>query len=382
MVVDSSGAAHIAYTYYDDIQYVQVSPGGIVSPIKILDKNEGPINSFSLYMGFDAQGSVIIFGGYDQSGYWLRTTQGEWSHHSLDIPGDVHIYHSAFDSSGNLHILALSYYMNVSYRYYWMRDSSTSQVIQRSVAPSEYTGPFTDFLILPNGRLGFIYIDRNVSTLPRPIKYQEISVAADAAQSILRQTVTIPPDLHKPTLSWYFRQNQYVPYEISRFEITITPTTGDSQTLFTSNASTADWTHAWADLSAWAGQEVTLDFTLYQAAGEGHIMVELDEVSLAEWTTPVVTGLSPTHLTNLPNLGPCTITGENLMPGLQVIINGQHATILDLNTTTGELTFSVPAGLIPGTHPVQVVNPGGASAHAPQPLIYGSFVYIPRVTSK
>jgi hypothetical protein len=205
----------------------------------------------------------------------------------------------------------------------------------------------------------------------------------EAGQAILRQTVTIPPDLHKPTLSWYYRQVQNAPSGSSRFEITVTPAIGDMQTLFTSRASALEvWTHAWVDLSAWAGQEVTLDFTMYQEEGEGHLRVDLDEVSLAEWTTPVVTGLTPTHLTNLPNLGPCTITGENLMPGLQIIVNGQDATNITLDSVTGEVSFNLPSGLRPGIYPVTVVNPGGASALTPQPLTIGSFAYLPQVKTR
>ena len=74
--------------------------------------------------------------------------------------------------------------------------------------------------------------------------------------SKVSQTLTIPADQHLPTLSFFFStRTDYVgdttPCEL-QVEINKTPVY--------STIGTNIWEHIWLDMSAWAGQTITIDF--------------------------------------------------------------------------------------------------------------------------
>ncbi len=93
------------------------------------------------------------------------------------------------------------------------------------------------------------------------------------ADSVLQQTAFLSPTLSSPTLSFFYR----VPSGAS-VPFTLTISSGSTVSETTPSITDANWTHRWIDLSPYAGQPITLTFTLQQLAPAS--VVYLDEVSI------------------------------------------------------------------------------------------------------
>ncbi|MBN1920549.1 MAG: IPT/TIG domain-containing protein, partial [Anaerolineae bacterium] len=189
--------------------------------------------------------------------------------------------------------------------------------------------------------------------------------------SALSQVITIPEDMHKPTLS---------------FDYTLTgalqATEGLSATLvgegfaFSLPVSdeTTDWQRIWADVSPWAGETVTLTLAASVRELQSNLQVSLDDISLGSWLTPLPTAVTPIKLTPYASVV-ITVTGSNFLEGAQVVIDDL---LLDSTWVSAtEITATMPATLALGGHLLRVVNPGGQTGYAPQVLVVGEAVYIP-----
>jgi hypothetical protein len=89
----------------------------------------------------------------------------------------------------------------------------------------------------------------------------------------ISQAVTLPADLTKPTLSWFYRVVSGAPTDSLIVEVT------NGTNIITRQIPLAPggWTHAWEDLSAFSGQTVTLRIGFLEASARE---VYLDEVSI------------------------------------------------------------------------------------------------------
>jgi hypothetical protein len=89
----------------------------------------------------------------------------------------------------------------------------------------------------------------------------------------IAQGVTLPAELAKPTLSWFYRVVSGAPGESLLIQIS----NGANEVTREIPLAPGGWTHAWADLSAFSGQTVTLRIGLLGASPRE---VYLDEVSI------------------------------------------------------------------------------------------------------
>ena len=111
--------------------------------------------------------------------------------------------------------------------------------------------------------------------------------------------------------------------------------------------------------------------------------VDLDEVTLGTWLTPLVQQVTPTRVDANATTA-ITITGENFLAepltstytvGPLVLLNGLPVSTNWLSTTT--LTATVPNTLTFGTYTVQVQNPSTHRGAWSQRLIIGHQIYLP-----
>lgn len=101
-----------------------------------------------------------------------------------------------------------------------------------------------------------------------------------AGSSSLAQTLTLPPALAAPTLSFYYQLLNPTAGAGDDFVVAVETGSG-STTVFTATAPTAGWTHRWVDLSPWAGQTITVRFTARRAtAGADATAATVDEVTI------------------------------------------------------------------------------------------------------
>lgn len=199
--------------------------------------------------------------------------------------------------------------------------------------------------------------------LPAAYDYTSLyEIAADAIQGTAEasQSVSIPADMEKATLSFalrldFVRQSQQTALEV------IVRDAAEVETNLLSIKKSGDWRQEWADLSPWAGQTVTIIFRLNQAAGEPKAKAWIDGVSVGSWETPTLESVEPYRFVfpeEAPNL---IVRGQNFHEGATVQINGMDVSPENV-TWQDEFTLIVntPEFIRPGFNSVRVANPGGA----------------------
>lgn len=204
------------------------------------------------------------------------------------------------------------------------------------------------------------------------------SAPADEAQpssvrgGALTQAVRIPADSHQPTLSFMYALGDGAGGPVGVLEAVVERASGAATTVVTLNQATpwasvgADpsyplWQHAWADLSPWKGQAITL--TLRYDPLWTATQALLDHVSVAPWLTPQVTQISPTQTLSAGSTT-LTVQGANFV-GAQAqgarsaqVFLGSYA--LETRYMTDQrLTATVPLTVPAGLYDVWVVNPSG-----------------------
>lgn len=202
-------------------------------------------------------------------------------------------------------------------------------------------------------------------------------------QALLSQTVTIPTDLHQPTLSFLYKLWQRSTLPNNLMSVILTPQGGDPVTLMEVEAPPGDtpavWKHAWVDLSPWKGQEVNIMFHLKVIPEDGGQLLYLDEITLGAWTTPMIDTITPTQVEYPVGAGEWVeITGTNLLESLQIYVGDTPSPEMEL-TQSLSIRFRVPPGLAMGRYALWVENPGGVTAQARQPLTIGHIVFLPRL---
>lgn len=189
--------------------------------------------------------------------------------------------------------------------------------------------------------------------------------------STLAQTTLLPADTHAATLSFAY-QVAVAAHSSALFEARVNGTT-----VFSTSVPTEDWTLGWADVSPWAGQTVTVEFVSRSTEFSGPITVQLDDVTLGAWLTPVVRAVEPSLIPS-GTATRLTLRGENFVPTPTVWLGDTqlgNVTWVDERT----LHATVPASVKPGVHSFRVRNPSGHESNRPPLLKVGRPLYLPVV---
>jgi hypothetical protein len=221
----------------------------------------------------------------------------------------------------------------------------------------------------PDGSTDLLWLN-----IPDPLSdhrliYQHI-LLPESGNSTISQGIDIPPNLHQPTLSLSYRLE--VTGNAGEFQVDLNGTP-----ILTSSSSTVGWEHHWIDVSSWAGQTVTVTLSTEGTFKGGHVTVLVDEVSLGEWLTPVISTISPSHLPDFAN-AVITISGENFLQGATVRLD-ESTTLATVWIDEHTLTAVIPLGVSLGWHDVWVLNPGGQAALVTGGLQLGTTVNLPVV---
>jgi len=193
------------------------------------------------------------------------------------------------------------------------------------------------------------------------------------------QQVTIPADLHQPTLSFAFKLGNIRRSHQTALEVLVRDQNDIETTLLTLRGSDA-WRQEWADLTPWAGQTVTIIFRLNQAANEPTGQAWLDGIAVGGWTTPIITSVEPDQFLSLDQIPVLTVKGDNYMDGVTLLLNDTPIPadrFTRINSSTLEIiaTSEIPRGC----STLKVVNPGGATAERRNAICYLYPMYLPTV---
>jgi len=200
-----------------------------------------------------------------------------------------------------------------------------------------------------------------------------------AGTADVSQTVTIPADLHQPTLSFAFQLENIRRSQQTALEVLVRDQNSFVTSLLTLRGSNA-WQQKWADLSPWAGQTVTIIFRLNQAANEPTGQAWLDGIAVGGWTTPIITSIEPNQFISLDQVPVLTVKGDNYMDGVSLLLNDIPISadrFTRINSSTLEIIAS--AEIPRGCSTLKVVNPGGASAERQNAVCYLYPLFLPTV---
>ncbi len=114
-----------------------------------------------------------------------------------------------------------------------------------------------------------------------------------AGDSRLWQHVEVPLSAASPTLSWMYDFNLLKAGGANRFDVSVDDGL-QSTSVFSTTVPTPAWTHAWADMSPWAGRPVTVTFSLHHPANAPAAWALVDEVSLGSGAYPDLWAQFPT----------------------------------------------------------------------------------------
>ncbi len=204
-----------------------------------------------------------------------------------------------------------------------------------------------------------------------------------ASVSQIVQAITLPLEIHAPTLSFVYQYQSEATTSADTFSLRVQDGAYET-TLLAVNANTftptlADgWAHAWFPMDAWSGKTISVTFTLSDTADSAWSWVYLDEVTLGAWESPLITAVLPAQI-EARSTTLITITGANFIQTPTVYFGTTPATSVQwMDAQT--LHVIPPASLVIGLHPVVVSNPGGASATLLDGLQVGHRVLLPFIS--
>lgn len=312
----------------------------------------------------DDEGILHLFFA-DESGqvaYRLRSKTGDWSEPeflpeemwyarlftSVDGAGFVAIYPSDHYAGGG-------YYAKLAASPKFERKGRIPHAYSHAAGPGGSLHLFGDFF---NG----------------PV-YQSSKIYTGDAQASLSQRVTLPGGAANPTLSFLYSLDSSMPFQNSHFTVRVDSGAGPAP-VFTATQPTGPvtaWQPAWVDMSAWSGATVTLTLQLEQAAGDPVVHLQLDEVYLGPWTTPVIESVTQAAGQALE------VYGQNFLEGYTVELNDAAVPAANLTRhDAGHFSLELPGDLPPGYAALRVVNSDGTRSPAYW-LVSGHLNFLPAV---
>ena len=110
------------------------------------------------------------------------------------------------------------------------------------------------------------------------VQFTETALVDEPSDSIIAQSVLLPDVSSYPTLSFVYLLDG-ADAAGGYLEVSVTDSV-TSTSVYSTTATTTDWTHQWLDLSSWSSKSITLAIQVHQVVGAPHTSVYLDEVTL------------------------------------------------------------------------------------------------------
>ncbi|MBK9052512.1 MAG: PD40 domain-containing protein [Chloroflexi bacterium] len=354
VVIDSQAGIHVMWTAQAntstlDVYYTQRrSNGSWPSPVNLSNSMDAHSSLFD--MGVTSEGVVhVLRGEWSAQGYLVYYQRGygdSWSPPELLTTGGALGYFGAIavDEAGSAHLIWNTFQSGSPRRIMYTQRTSAgwimpSQVIREStwlmhdlnleISPSGIlhlawaettTGlamayyvqmtpdgamkqTFPAYNGTDNGIIPILLVDKNniphllIHRSNNNVHYMSQATANQTGDSTLKQVVTVPVSPAVSVLSYWHWLNGMTQAGGPSFSLHVDD--GSSNTpLVTRQTNTVGWEHSWVDLSAWAGQTITVTFNVHQVVDKPMAEAYLDEVTLGS-TQPDV-WLNGDYQTALP----------------------------------------------------------------------------------
>jgi Tol biopolymer transport system component len=351
---------------YRAIQYSERSSAGTWSAPQTLGAAAG---QHRIALGPD--GSVhLIWGGVQ---YARRDADGEWS--LPEVVGYGGFPDLAIDSSGTAHIV-WSEYLPPTDVFYVRRSAGGAWSERANVSNTPgFESSYPRLALDADNGAHIVWRDGDS---PTEIFWAETVRAEETGESILSQDLTVPSTAADPTLSFLYRlEGAPAP---GRAWLGVQVDDGLSSTPVFTATSWVGWSHAWIDLTPWAGQTVSLRFLVHQTEGQPVTWADLDEVSAGSAYPDVwVSKESRTHIAahgtltvfdlrygNRGSVGTTGVTLIDVLPPELTFLSAdpppdsqtpQLTWVLDdLPARSGPFTIVLTTTMAPDTPPQQMVT--------------------------
>jgi uncharacterized repeat protein (TIGR01451 family) len=160
------------------------------------------------------------------------------------------------------------------------------------------------------------------------VYYASSVLAQETGDSTLSQRLTVPGGSTHPMLSFMYELGGVSPDSGSSLGVSVND--GTITTTLSTETYNTGWTHRWLDLQPWAGQTVTLTFTLHQVAGQQPPWACLDEVTVGS--------AYPDTWVSQSGLGAAS-------PGQKIVDVITHGNRGGVDASNGQVTLQLPPGL-------------------------------------
>jgi Tol biopolymer transport system component len=341
MGMDDNGVVHVVWTGgYNNLLYVQRSSSGVWStPIEFasgLFFDWGSNYEMDMQVSHDGIVSVAWEKGTDHDlnalsdiFYSQRSVSGTWSiaENISHLPGSSRLPEILLGSDGIVHIIwvgppgyvyhafkpvggSWSGAQQISngdgYNPWYIDTAIDDQGVVHVVWEENYNVLYT--CRLTNGWIKPVVISPTYyfSTAPPRIAVDSFGGAhflwqntyafymgprytPSNGNSLLSQTVTIPQQMTRPVLSFFYQLNNATTINGGRFKVQVTQGVNTTQLLDTTS-NTQGWTHAWYDLTPWIGQEITFSFSQEMLAGQYPPYSLIDDITIGSASPDVWVG--------------------------------------------------------------------------------------------
>ncbi|MCB0129118.1 MAG: hypothetical protein KDE58_42925, partial [Caldilineaceae bacterium] len=225
-----------------------------------------------LFVGHDGTLHLLCIGGFTVQ-HRTRPPGGSWSEpeNVAATNSSVDVYFAAMDRADTIHLMMKFGAQGLSY---FTKPRNDDWTRRQPLANIDADPPWSDVGIwqftagVEVGVIGGSFDDFHLRLLPTAISTTVSSVA---------KSVTIPAGIEQPTLSFmaalYGGNDSVRATALPQADLGTAPfsffaatvTAGITTTTVYSSATPTDWHLAWADLSAWRGETVTVTFAVQQA---------------------------------------------------------------------------------------------------------------------
>ncbi|MCI0398333.1 MAG: hypothetical protein L0322_25845 [Chloroflexi bacterium] len=295
------------------------------SDIQRVSSQNGPVEDVAV--SSDGAMSVVWYGNAgiyharrDAEGYWSPHQQvGSYSY----LVGGIQV---ALDAGDRPHLLwALDEYLGYAQVLYSRQLPNGNWTTPEELANNEFEFHSPQLAFDSGNVLHLIYSGYTDGFYYRgPVMSQNTGTAA------VSQVVTVPVTMTTPLLSFMYQlSGAYGSNGGSPLVVRVDDGATITAIATLDEATGERWTHGWSDLSAWAGQTVTVTFTLQQAAGAPTAWARVDEVTLG-------TGHPDLWVTLGDGLG---------LPGEEITLTLTYGNQGGVPASGVHITQTLPAGL-------------------------------------
>jgi len=280
LAVGPGGIPHVAWCDWRTIYHTQRESDGVWTPPQNIPGYSGDVRGLLLAVDSREDAHIVWEQGNPYTiGYVRRGHDGSWSCPQVisDISRGAERPSLAIDRVGIIHIVWEEPFWNPTRGIGYARRWSDGIWTQPQRISYDGSPESPQVAVDQNGAIHVTWLDSKVGN--QEVYYCELAPAEYASDSTIIQAVMITNTMSHPTLSFVYRLDNTEASSGGWFEAKVECGITTTQ-IFSASTATNGWAHAWADMTPWAGQTVTLTFNVHNEAGTPVTWAYLDEVTL------------------------------------------------------------------------------------------------------